>query len=59
MNQSGKPSQAKIAAPGRHLALALEDDRAFKERGYDPYATVVHVKASRAQDVWRNKPKRA
>ena len=59
MNQSRKPAQPKIMAPGRHLTLALEDDRAFKERGYDPYATVVHVRDARMNDVWRNKPKRA
>ena len=59
MNQSRKPPQPQIAAIARHLTLTLEDDRAFKERGYDPYATVVHVKDSRARDVWRNKPKRA
>jgi hypothetical protein len=59
MNQSEKPAQSKPATPERHLSLTLEDDRAFKERGYDPYATVVHVKDARMHDVWRNKPKRA
>ena len=59
MNQSQKSPQPQIAAPERQRALTLEDDRAFRERGYDPYATVVHVKDSRARDIWRSKPKRA
>ena len=59
MNQSRKPAPPKTGVPQRHLTLALEDERSFKERGYDPYATVVHVKDSRAQDVWRHKSKRA
>lgn len=59
MNQSRKPAPPKTVAPERHLTLALESDRSFKERGYDPYATVVHVKDSRARDVWQHKSKRS
>jgi hypothetical protein len=60
MKQSEKTVPAKPhPASERHFALSLEDDRAFKERGYDPYATVVHVKDTRAHDVWRTKRKRA
>jgi hypothetical protein len=59
MKQPGKPVRAKLEPSGRHFALALEDDNAFKERGYNPYETVVHVKDMRSRDVWRNKPKRA
>jgi hypothetical protein len=49
----------KIDDTGRHLTLTLEDDRAFKERGYNPYETIVHVWDTRSRDVWRNKPKRS
>jgi hypothetical protein len=59
MNQSEKPARPRSATPEPHLTLRMEDDRAFKERGYDPYATVVRVKDARVHDVWRNKPKRA
>jgi hypothetical protein len=49
----------KKEAPPSYRALTLEDDEAFKEKGYNPYDTVVHVKDTRNRDVWRNKPKRA
>ena len=48
----------KKEAPQGHR-LALVDEDAFRERGYNPYDTVVHVKDTRGRDVWRNKPKRA
>lgn len=44
---------------GRHLTLTLEEDQPFRERGYNPYETVVHVRDTRDRDVWRNKPKRS
>jgi hypothetical protein len=60
MKHSEKAAPAKPRQPSEHhFALQLEDDQAFKERGYDPYATVVHVKDTRAHDIWRTKPKRA
>jgi hypothetical protein len=60
MKQSEQTAPAQQnGASEHHFTLSLEDDRAFKERGYDPYGTVVHVKDTRSQDVWRNKPKRA
>ena len=59
MKQPGKPARAKLEAVGRHFSLELVDDNAFKERGYNPYETVAHVKDLRSRDVWRNKPKRA
>jgi hypothetical protein len=49
----------KKEAPPSHRTLTLVDDEAFKERGYNPYDTVVHVKDTLNRDVWRNKPKRA
>jgi len=49
----------KKVAPPSHPTLTLVDDNALKERGYNPYDTVVHVKDTRRYDVWRNKPKRA
>ena len=39
--------------------LALMDEKAFREKGYNPYDSVIHVKDTRDRDVWRNKPKRA
>jgi hypothetical protein len=68
MKQSGKlfpgrPAEhagaRKIDANGRHLSLSLEDDQAFKERGYNPYDTIVHARDTRRPDLWRHKPKRA
>lgn len=47
------------AARARHLTLTLAEDEPFKERGYNPYETVVHVRNTRDRDVWRNKPKRS
>jgi len=50
----------KFDETGRHLyPLTLEEDQPFRERGYNPYETVVHVRDTRDRDVWRNKPKRA
>jgi hypothetical protein len=43
----------------RHLILTLDEDQPFRERGYNPYETVVHVRDACAQDIWRNKPKRS
>jgi hypothetical protein len=54
-----KSAPRKIDEQGRHLTLKLEDDQLFKERGYNPYETVVHVRDTRGRDVWRNKPKRS
>jgi hypothetical protein len=68
MKQSGKlfpgrpAEQVKsrdIETTGRHLTLALEDDYAFKERGYNPYDTIAHARDMRRPDIWRHKPKRA
>lgn len=55
----GKSASRKIAETGRHLTLTLEDDQPFRERGYNPYETVVHLRDARDRDVWRNKPKRS
>ena len=49
----------KKVAPPSHRTLTLEGDNAFREKGYNPYDTVVHVRDIRNRDVWRNKPKRA
>ena len=49
----------KKEAPQSYRTLTLADEDAFKEKGYNPYDTVVHVKDIRQRDVWRNKPKRA
>jgi hypothetical protein len=68
MKQSGKlfpgrPAEhagaRKIEATGRRLTLALVDDQAFKERGYNPYDTITHARDIRRSDIWRHKPKRA
>ncbi len=56
---SGKSASRKIVEAGRHLPLTLAEDEPFKERGYNPYETVVHVRDTRGRDVWRNKPKRS
>lgn len=59
----GRPAEhagsRKTEATGRHLTLTLVDDRAFKDRGYNPYDTVVHARDTRRHDIWRHKPKRA
>jgi hypothetical protein len=55
----GKSASRKIDEAGRHLTLTLAEDEPFKERGYNPYETVVHVRDTRDWDVWRNKPKRS
>jgi hypothetical protein len=56
---AGKSTSRKIDEAGRQLTLALEENQPFRERGYNPYETVVHVRDTRDRDVWRNKPKRA
>jgi hypothetical protein len=59
----GRPAEhvgsRKTEPTGRHFSLTLEDDNAFKERGYNPYDTVVHARDIRNTDIWRHKPKRA
>jgi hypothetical protein len=52
------PPPKKVAPPS-HSTWTLVDSNALKERGYNPYDTVVHVKDTRDRDVWRDKPKRA
>lgn len=69
MKQSGKffpGTPAEQMEPsengtGRHrsVKLALMDDQAFKDRGYNPYDTIVHARDTRKPDIWRHKPKRA
>ena len=54
----GKSASHNIDAAGRHITLTLEEDQPFRERGYDPYETVVHLRDVRDRDVW-NKPKRS
>ena len=54
-----KSASRRFDEAGRHLSLELEEDQPFKEHGYDPYETVVHVRDTRDRDVWRNKPKRS
>ena len=56
---SGKSASRNIGQAGRPITLALAEDEPFKERGYNPYETVVHVRDTRDRDVWRNKPKRS
>lgn len=53
-----RPAAASEPA-GPPLSLRLADDYFDKARGYDPYDTVTHARATREHDVWRNKPKRA
>ena len=55
----GKSASGKIDKAARHHTLTLEEDQPFRERGYNPYETVVHVRDARDRDVWRNKPKRS
>lgn len=57
--EGGKSASRRIDEVGRHRPLALAEDEPFKERGYNPYETVVHVRDTRDRDVWRNKPKRS
>ncbi len=54
-----KSATGKMDAAIRHQPLTLEEEQPFRERGYNPYETVVHVRDSRDRDVWRNKPKRS
>lgn len=55
----GRSATRKTGKAARHLTLTLAEDEPFKERGYNPYETVVHVRNTRDRDVWRNKPKRS
>ena len=59
----GRPAEhagsRQTKATGPRPTLTLVDDQAFKERGYNPYDTVVHARDIRRPDIWRHKPKRA
>jgi len=54
-----RPEARASEAAGNHPTLALVDDHAYKEHGYNPYDTIAHARATRGHDVWRHKPKRA
>jgi hypothetical protein len=68
MKQSGKffpgwPAESagsgeKTETTGHYANLTLMDDPPYKERGYNPYDTVVHAQDTWRRDVWRHKPKR-
>jgi hypothetical protein len=66
MKQSGRLFPGRPGEPldsrrvnRQGITLALEDDQAFKERGYNPYDTTAHARDMRRGDIWRHKPKRA
>jgi hypothetical protein len=68
MKQSGKffpgwPAEDgdtdKIETSGQYVKLTLVDGHPDRQRGYNPYDTVVHARDTRPKDVWRHKPKRA
>ena len=52
------PTPRKNEAPRSHR-LALEEDHPFREKGYNPYETVVHVKDTRDRDGGETSPKRS
>jgi len=54
-----RSASRKIDAAARNHTLTHEEDQPFRERGYNPYETVVHVRDTHDRDVWRNKPKRS
>jgi hypothetical protein len=54
-----KTEPPRIETTGRHLTLALVDERAYREHGYNPYDTIAHARDTRHHDIWRRKPKRS